>query len=170
MMARKIMLLGEIGVGKSSLVRRLVHDRFETDYQATIGVEISRFEIRGGGPDGCLDVDLIIWDTDGTFGDSILRHTYIKGASGALIVGDATRRTTLEAMRRIAAGFATALPGRDCVLVLNKMDLLAGQPEPALPEPLVDGGHILIRTSAKTGHHVRDAFIELAVGIVRRGL
>ncbi|MCB1484942.1 MAG: hypothetical protein KDJ17_08635, partial [Hyphomicrobiaceae bacterium] len=44
MSARKVMLLGEIGVGKSSLARRLVFDKFEFDYKPTIGVDIYRYE------------------------------------------------------------------------------------------------------------------------------
>ena len=49
MTARKVMLLGEIGVGKSSLVKRLVFDRFETDYKPTLGVDVYRYEVPAGG-------------------------------------------------------------------------------------------------------------------------
>ncbi len=48
MSARKVMLLGEIGVGKSSLARRLVFDKFEFDYKPTIGVDIYRYDVPAG--------------------------------------------------------------------------------------------------------------------------
>jgi GTPase SAR1 family protein len=48
MTARKIMLLGEIGVGKSSIARRLVFDRFEGDYKPTIGVDVYSYDVDDG--------------------------------------------------------------------------------------------------------------------------
>ena len=167
---RKIMLLGEIGVGKSSLVRRLVHDHFEEGYLATIGVDIVKYALRGAGPDGKLDLDLIVWDTDGNFGDSIFRHSYIKGAAAALIVGDATRKMTLEAMPRLARGFEETLPGRHCAFILNKIDLVPYPASQVLPEALGSGRWPLVRTSAKTGQHVKEAIVDVAATIIRRGL
>src|SRR3989337_2324989 len=99
MISRKVRLLGEIGVGKSSLARRLVFDKFDFDYKPTIGVDIYRFEVpetpqRPG-------VALIIWDTDGNFGEAIFKHIYMKEASGALIIGDLSRPPTLESMAKL---------------------------------------------------------------------
>ena len=45
MTAQKIMLLGEIGVGKSSIAQRLVFNRFGTDYKPTLGVDVYTYEI-----------------------------------------------------------------------------------------------------------------------------
>ena len=67
MSARKVMLLGEIGVGKSSLARRFVFDRFEGEYKSTIGVDILSHEIMLD--DGRV-LKLMLWDTDGDFGAS----------------------------------------------------------------------------------------------------
>ena len=104
MTARKVMLLGEIGVGKSSTVQRLVFDRFDFDYKPTIGVDVYRYDI----PDapGRERSSLIVWDTDGNFGDTIFRHVYMKEASAAMIIGDLSRPQTLETMVRLAEGFA----------------------------------------------------------------
>ncbi len=162
---RKIMLLGEIGVGKSSLVRRLVHDRFDESYSATIGVEITRYELRGAGH----DLDLILWDTDGNFGDAIFRHSYVKGAAAALLVGDATRPATLAALPRLARGLDDALPGRFARLVVNKIDLLDEQQAAEWPRHLPEALQPRA-TSAKTGAQVREAFIDVAAAILRRGL
>ena len=91
MISKKLMLLGEIGVGKTSLVRRFVLDEFSAEYRPTMGVDIYRHQVHGIGPDGKQSLELVIWDIDGNFGQSIFRHVYSKGASGALIVGDVTR-------------------------------------------------------------------------------
>ncbi len=169
MTARKIMLLGEIGVGKSSIARRLVFDRFESDYKPTLGVDVYSYEIE---PSESVDkgdaAKFIIWDTDGNFGDAILSHIYVKHAAGALIVGDVTRRTTLESMLQLGRSFLNALPGRYCSFLLNKSDL--GGTAAELPQALVHSQIPIVRTSAKTGENVKEAFLGAADAIRRRRL
>ena len=63
MTSRKIMLLGDIGVGKSSIVQRLVFDRFNMVYKPTIGVDVYRYEVPAS--PGREAMSLIVWDTDG---------------------------------------------------------------------------------------------------------
>ena len=168
MIARKVMLLGEIGVGKSSLARRLVFDKFEVSYKPTIGVDVYRYEVqptttRAG-------MSLIVWDTDGNFGDAIFKHIYMKEASAALIIGDLARMPTLDTMVKLGTGFADAFPGRHVGYIVNKTDLVADAEAVPLPGQLTRPGTSLIRTSAKTGSNVADAFIDAAACIARRGL
>ena len=167
MTAHKVMLLGEIGVGKSSLARRLVYDKFETVYTPTIGVDVYKYQLPQDG--AAQPESLIIWDTDGNFGDTIFKHVYIKQASAAIIVGDVTRRATLDAMVRLSEGFASALPGRHFSFIVNKVDLLKRGEEPELPAALSRHGVDLTLTSAMTGAHVTDAFQNTANTIIRRG-
>ncbi len=166
MTARKIMLLGEIGVGKSSIVQRLVFDRFNFEYKPTIGVDIYRYEIpdRPGRP----AVSLIVWDTDGNFGDSIFKHIYIKEAAGAVIVGDVSRPQTLETLSGLAEGFRDAMPGRPMALVANKCDLLASGNVVEVPPRVQRSAAPFYRTSAMTGSNVKHVFDELAGVIERR--
>lgn len=169
MTPRKIMLLGEIGVGKSSIARRLVFDKFDTVYKPTLGVDVYGYEIGSvPNPQPGFCAKFIIWDTDGNFGDSILSHVYIKHAAGALIVGDITRRTTLEAMVRLGHNFLSAMPGRYCCFLVNKSDLADSSME--LPPALEHSPIPLVRTSAKTGENVKQAFLGAADAICRRGL
>jgi GTPase SAR1 family protein len=167
MMARKVMLLGEIGVGKSSLARRLVFDKFEFDYKPTIGVDVYRYDV----PDSPTRprMSLIVWDTDGNFGDAIFKHIYMKEAAAALIIGDLSRGPTLDTMVKLGQGFADTFPGRHVGYIVNKTDLITEPEAVPLPSELTRQGTNLIRTSAKTGNHVAEAFIDAAECIARRG-
>ncbi len=168
MAAYKIMLLGEIGVGKSSLVRRLVLDRFEIDYKPTIGVDVYRYEVPAA--PGRPAIGLIIWDTDGNFGEAIFKHKYMREASAAVIIGDVTRPQTLETLAALADGFRDAMPGRVMSLVLNKLDLFPAGEDLYIPASLKRPGLQLYRTSAKTGSNVQTVFADTADGIERRKL
>jgi Ras-related protein Rab-5C len=163
----KVMLLGEIGVGKSSLARRLVFDRFSGDYKPTIGVEVYRHAL----PclDGTAPTRLILWDTDGNFGDAILRHVYIKQAAAAMIVADQSRPDTVDAMVRLARGFNEAMPGRFVHFILNKCDLMDQPGAAPYDEHQFPAGIPVTRTSALRGDNVQDAFIKTAAAIERRG-
>jgi small GTP-binding protein len=168
MIARKVMLLGEIGVGKSSIVQRLVFDRFDMNYKPTIGVDVYRYELPA--TETRPQMALIVWDTDGNFGESIFRHVYMREASGAVIVGDVMRPRTLETMGALAEGFRAALPGRALSLVVNKFDLLQPGDDIILPDALLKPGLPIHRTSARTGNNVRAAFEDTADAINRRRL
>jgi small GTP-binding protein len=160
--AYKVMLLGQIGVGKSSIVQRLVFDRFETSYKPTIGVDVYRYEAEADD----RPVPMIVWDSDGNLGDAMFRHVYLKEASAALIVGDITRQDTIGSMPAIAAAFRTRLPGRSVSFLVNKTDLWDGQAP--LDSELARDGELVFRTSALTGDNVKRAFAETAKAIVRR--
>lgn len=167
MTARKIVVLGEIGVGKSSLVRRLVHAKFDAEYTPTIGVDVYSYTI----PPGITSapMTLVIFDTDGNFGESIFRHIYIKQAGAALIVGDIVRRPTLDTMTKLGDGFVEHLPGRPYAFVTNKVDLLDAEALEDFPCGLKRPGVPLLATSAATGEKVQDAFHQIAATLARRG-
>ena len=163
------MLLGEMGVGKTSIARRLAFGTFAGDYKSTIGVEILTYEITNG--PGGRPFQFLIWDTDGSFGDAIFETVYLTNAQAALFVGDVARPSTLTTVAHLADLFDQRLPGRYTAAVLNKIDLLdatAGAPE--LPPELAGHGRPIVQTSAKTGQGVAEAFHDAAETIVRRGL
>jgi len=163
------MLLGEIGVGKSSLVKRVLHNVFTGTYIPTIGVDVHKYVVHDAGPGRDQQVDIVIWDTDGNFGQAIFRHVYIKGASGAMVVADASRPLTIDRMLSLAEGFEDAFPGRPIALVLNKWDLVHDPDRYSTPDGLARTRHSFLRTSAKTGDKVRDAFTTAATIMLRRG-
>ena len=161
------MLLGEIGVGKTSLARRLVFDKFEFDYKPTIGVDVYSYAVAATATRPATT--LIIWDTDGNFGDAIFKHIYMKQAAGAMIIGDLSRHSTLETMVKLGEGFAEAFPGRFMGYIVNKTDLVADADAAALPAALSRLGPDVFRTSAKANTNVQSAFTNAAETIVRRG-
>jgi GTPase SAR1 family protein len=166
MISKKIMLLGEMGVGKTSLVRRYVMNEFSRDYKPTMGVDIYRRKITGLGEGGTQAVELVIWDIDGNFGQSIFKHVYSRGSSAALIVGDLTRAQTIDSMAELAQAFQENLPGRHFSLILNKSDACRME-DVSLPPSLSRYAAPLV-TSALDGSNVEAAFRQAAEAIYRR--
>lgn len=160
----KVMLLGDIGVGKSSLAKRLMLDRFDADYKTTIGVDILTHELTLDAPEPVV-ARLLLWDTDGDFGQHIFKSVYLSGASGALVVGDASRPPTIAKMFDLAADFLERLPGRAVRAVINKTDIakpdLAHVDRRGLPPD-----HVMF-ASARTGEGVMAAFTAIAIDIYR---
>jgi small GTP-binding protein len=167
MQSAKVMLLGDIGVGKSSLARRLIFDRFESDYKTTIGVDVLTYDIALPPSSPIDSLRLILWDTDGDFGLNIFETVYIRGASGALIVADASRPATMVKMANLARNFTERLPGRPICMVVNKIDLLPAGEVLAVEEAAL--GQTLY-ASARTGEGVASLFVTLGEAIARRGL
>ncbi|MGE0698587.1 MAG: Rab family GTPase [Hyphomicrobiaceae bacterium] len=168
MTAKKVLLLGEIGVGKTSLVRRLVHDELPSDYRATMGVDLYRYDMKGLGEGGLRSLELVLWDLDGNYGKSIFDHVYSRGASGALIIGDASRRKTLDHMVALAERFQEAMPSRHMSFVVNKLDLIGASDDGILPEALRVASQPIVWTSAMTAQNVLTAFKQAANAILRR--
>ncbi|MEE9164539.1 MAG: hypothetical protein V3U17_07105 [Thermoplasmata archaeon] len=97
----KICALGEEAVGKTSLIRRYVADKFEGPYTRTIGTLLSKKTVKLEEPEGKpVKVDAAIWDIMGrrSFPD-LLQGAYFHRAQGAFAVCDLTRRDTMEALQ-----------------------------------------------------------------------
>ena len=162
----KVMLLGDIGVGKTSLAKRLMFGKFDNDYKTTIGVDILTHELTLPVPAKPVTAKLLLWDTDGDFGQHIFKSVYIAGASGALVISDASRPPTIQKMFELAAAFLERLPGRSVRAVINKCDIVA----PDLTGVDLCGvrQEDVLFSSAKTGEGVDAAFSAIAADIYRR--
>ncbi len=168
MMSKKLLLLGDMGVGKTSLIRRLILDELPTDYLPTMGVDLYRYhhQFAKGGRQDMLE--FVVWDIDGSYGPSIFQHVYSKGASAALIIGDVLRPATISLMVDLAQGFQAAMPGREFAFILNKEDLVASHGEVILPAPLQTARQPVIWTSALKNTNVKPAFATVAEAVIRR--
>ncbi|MCA9999712.1 MAG: GTP-binding protein [Anaerolineales bacterium] len=154
---KKICLLGEFAVGKTSLIRRYVEDKFDDKYLSSIGVKVSRKNVALGDD----TIKLLIWDLAG--GEDYTQSSYLMGAAGALLVCDVTRADTLTAVIAYEKQLKAINPNATFVLVANKMDLLdnAQLSDEAIHHALPAAIPVYY-TSAKTGHNVEQAFLSLA--------
>lgn len=157
-LSRKICIIGDYAVGKTSLVRRYVLNQFSPNYQATLGVNVYKYsdEIESG--DQTLTLNQILWDIEGAKNGRDVIDTYLRGAAGALVVGDITRVDAVETMQHTAETFLAVQPGRPIVFALNKIDLLSA--DAAIDDAAIatELGGPVVRTSAATGESVPQLF------------
>lgn len=150
-------MLGAMAVGKTSLVRRFVEGMFSERYQATIGVKIDRKTVVSGN----RQVNLVIWDLQGDDDIERVRASYLRGVSGLLIVADGTRPDTLQTASQIRADADRSVGRVPTLLLLNKCDLQdTWHVDDRGATPDWNGLHTL-RTSARTGENVEEAFSAL---------
>ncbi len=163
----KVCLVGDSGVGKTSLVRRYVLDQFDDKYISTLGAKVTKKELRlddpkGGGP---LIVYLTIWDIMGqpSFRE-LLREAYFREAQGVLAVADLTQRDTMDHLPAWTEAVVRTVGPMPVVVAANKADLVAeaayGRPDIARAADALDADVFL--TSARTGVNVEEAFRCLA--------
>ncbi len=91
--------MGDSAVGKTSLVRRFVEDRFEDKYISTIGVKVSKRRVNLDINEENVELILLIWDVLGEQGYTSTHAMHIRGADCALLVCDMTRPETMESLK-----------------------------------------------------------------------
>lgn len=160
---KKICLLGDFSVGKSSLVRQFVEGEFSDDYLSTIGVKISRKPVDL--PDDQVKMNLLIWDLAGGDDYSKVTSGYLAGAAGVVMVCDVTRKSTLN-MVKVYSNQLNKIgkSGLPAVLLVNKVDL---QDEHEIEIDQIENIATNLRcpwhfSSAKTGEGVESGFASLA--------
>ena len=164
---KKICMLGDFGVGKTSLVRRYVHNEFSPDYQTTLGVNIYKYTDEVPTDGGAVEFRHLLWDIEGGLQRQSLLDSYIGGSAGAIVVGDVTRPDRIETMRENAMRFQRARPGRPVVFALNKSDLIEEDELAAQAESLAKDFRGSVQyTSALTGEAVAALFRTLAEQIL----
>jgi len=116
----KVVIIGDSGVGKSNLLSRFTRNEFHLDSKSTIGVE---FATRSISHDGKI-IKAQIWDTAGQERYRAITSAYYRGAVGALLVYDISKRLTFENVERWLKELRThADPSILVMLVGNKCDL-----------------------------------------------
>ncbi|MBN2157508.1 MAG: GTP-binding protein [Candidatus Lokiarchaeota archaeon] len=160
----KVILCGDYRVGKTSLIRRFVNDSFEQSYVATIGVDISRREMRF---DENCTLNFLIWDIGGQLHQMApYRKRFYNGAHAAFLIFDKTRRDSFLNIKKWTEDIDRRNPqGIPKILIGNKTDLtfdieVTDEEIMELSEKL---GFEYIETSAKTGENVDLAFKYIAL-------
>ncbi|CEJ01041.1 Putative Ras-like protein Rab-32 [Rhizopus microsporus] len=138
----KILVVGDLGTGKTSIIRRYVHNIFSTNYKSTIGVDFALKVIQWT-PD--IIVRLQLWDIAGQERFGNMTRVYYKEALGAIVVYDITRPQTFEGVTRWKKDIdaKVALPDAwgggqiPVILLANKTDLIQeGHGQPVNPAEL----------------------------------
>lgn len=164
----KLLMIGDAGVGKSSMLLRFTDDSFDEHIQSTIGVD---FKVKH------LDVSnkrikLTIWDTAGQERFRTLTSSYYRGAQGVVMVYDVTRRDTFENLEQWLKEVKLYSPnngeGVVKVLVGNKVDLKENR-KVAREEAEAwarSQGMLFLEASAKTRTGIKQTFLETVQKIV----
>ena len=162
-MRKKICMLGTFAVGKTSLVARFAHGIFSEKYLTTIGVKIDKKLLEHGGQ----SIELLLWDLNGEDRFQKFSESYLRGSDAYLLVADGTRKTTLDAALNLHKRAQATLGEVPFVLLLNKADLVdEWELEDEDWTHLQALGWTILRTSAKTGTRVEEAFHILAHRLV----
>lgn len=153
---RKICIVGDFAVGKTSLVARFVHNQFSDKYHTSIGVKVDTKLIER--PDGRM-MKLAIWDVAGTDTPTELFLRYLRGSSGYLLVADGTRIETLDRALQLREAVESQLAVLPFVGLINKADL-SGEQEigETLIARLQEDGQVWLHTSARSGENVEHSF------------
>ena len=169
-MKKKVCLLGDAAVGKTSLIKRYVYDIFDDKYISTLGAKVSKKEINleySKTVEKPIQVNMIlsIWDILGQKDESAsrVRPVYYGGANGALIVCDITRNETFESIPGWIESFFKVTKEVPVVILGNKIDLYKEaqvfyedleifSKEKKIP---------VFLTSARTNSNVEQAFLKL---------
>ena len=157
----KLVFLGEQAVGKTSIITRFMYDTFDTNYQATIGIDFLSKTMY-------LDertVRLQLWDTAGQERFRSLIPSYIRDSSVAVVVYDTTNRNSFTNCDKWIDDVRSER-GSEVVIMMvgNKTDL------PDKRQVSFEEGEakskklnvLFIETSAKSNHNIKQMFRKLA--------
>jgi len=163
--SKKIVLVGDAAVGKTSLIRRFVIDKFDDKYIVTIGTKTSRkqMEFKYEKQDLAITLTLNIWDIIGQKEMKKLHTLYFKGSEGVIVVCDMTRADTLASVAEWLNGVYECCGKVPGVMACNKSDL---KDEFAITEAQLQAtanqfGMTFFHCSAKTGDSVEAIFNEI---------
>ncbi|KFQ51402.1 Ras-related protein Rab-4B, partial [Nestor notabilis] len=158
----KFLVIGSAGTGKSCLLHQFIENKFKQDSNHTIGVEFGSKVVNVGGK----TVKLQIWDTAGS-----VTRSYYRGAAGALLVYDITRREPYNAWTNWLTDARTlASPNIVIILCGNKKDLDAEREVTFLEASRFaqENELMFLETSALTGENVEEAFLKCARTILNK--
>lgn len=153
---KKMAMLGDPAVGKTSLVKRFVYDMFEEKYMVTLGAKVVKKEIEIEG----TELKFMIWDLLGQDTFDNLVSSMMKGVDGAFLVFDLTRENTLDRLPKLVDILYDGAGEVPIIFLGNKYDLKDDieVTEEEIEDVISQYDSNYYKTSAKTGKNVEDAF------------
>ncbi len=165
----KILLLGDPAVGKTSLIHRFIQNSFNSDYKATIGVDIMSKTLQINE----VTVKLSLWDIAGQDKFRLFRNVFYRGASAAIIVFDLTRISSFNNLNNWVNELHMYVNVKiPFIIIGNKLDLdymrnvereAALKYSEGLRSPYLE-------TSAKTGKGVNECFTAISRQLLKEAL
>ena len=163
----KYIVIGDSGVGKSCLLLQFTDHKFQTVHEVTIGVEFGSRTVQ-------IDdqqIKLQVFDTAGQETFRSIARSYYRGAAGALLVYDVTRRETFQHLAgwlRDAREYSS--PELVVIVVGNKSDM-AAERQVTTEEGerfAAENNLVFLETSAKTAANVEEAFVSVAASVIKK--
>jgi small GTP-binding protein len=168
--SKKIVLLGDPAVGKTSLIRKYVHDIFDDKYISTLGTKVSSKVISLNHPvkQQMAELKFMIWDVMGQRDYEMFHQSAYSGSQGALIVCDVTRKETLNSLPEWVNNLFDVTGQIPIILLGNKNDLVDKKQIEStdLSNVASTFNSPLFFTSAKTGENLETAFSKLGQDII----
>jgi len=165
----RLLMIGDSGAGKSSVLLRYTKNEFNTDYMATIAIDFQtkNMEING------KPIAIQVWDTAGQERFRTITHNYYRGAQGIVLVYDVSSEASFVSIRRWIRDVRSYVDGKvpvDLILLGNKCDLKKERViEIERGQKLAEEyGIPFWETSAKSGTNVEEAFSTLVQKIFNR--
>lgn len=170
-MIKKMCVIGDAAVGKTSLIRKFVLDRFDDNYIATIGTKTTAKALQIPLGSEVIDLQLQIWDILGQQGYTKLHESSFRGTNGVFLVADCTRKKTLHSLDRYwipkMQHITSSIP---FVILVNKSDLIGGAEitREELKKLAFKYKVPFYFTSAKNGENVNQAFNKLGKSMIEQ--
>ncbi len=153
MQKKKICMVGDFAVGKTSLTQKFVNNVFSDKYLTTVGVKIDTATIG--------DTKIVVWDVAGRDALSPVNASYLVGASGLILVGDGTRPESIESIKPILETAQSRIGEVPLVVAINKVDSPDWAVTPEQLEAYLDPHWEVFHTSAKEDRYVSKLFERL---------
>jgi len=169
MFSYKIVLVGDHGTGKTSLIKRYIDNSFSEDYKSSIGVSISKKELISSIDEVEHKSMMMIWDIEGkTSYQSIFAH-HLMGSKAFIIVVDVTRKSSIDSIKEHILLCEKSVPSACIFIALNKSDLAPYESIDIDSLKAISSNIIeIFKTSAKDETCVKEIFELLNLTVVKK--
>ena len=159
----KILILGDSGVGKTSILIKYINNKFDESHIATIGVDYMDKTIKYKN----INVKLQIWDTSGQEKFRSIARNFYRNSDAIFIVFDLNNKDTYNSIKQWINDVEEYCPNIKKILLGNKSDLEKNVSEEIIKNFAKENNLQYFETSAKNGTNIKEAFkamVDLLLG------